>query len=82
MRTFAFVSLACLLAGCAAPEKTATTTTTTTTVVATKPACDRSATVTGSHMMGNCDRSGVLNMDASGIGTMQRKGTGATLSGN
>ena len=76
MRTFAFLSLACLLAGCAMPQKTETTTT----VSSAKPACDRSASVTGSHMMGNCDRSNVSVMGGDAMGTAQRQNPGAPIS--
>jgi hypothetical protein len=76
MRTLAVALLTCLLPACAMPAKT----TTTTVVTSAKPACDRSSSVTGSHMMGNCDRSSVAVVGADGVGTTMRQNPGAAIS--
>jgi outer membrane PBP1 activator LpoA protein len=69
MRTLAFVSLACLLAGCAMPPPKPA-------VVSAndKPACDLPET--GSHMVdrhSNCNRSNVQVMGADATATALRQ---------
>ena len=70
MRTLAFISLACLLAGCAMPPAKPAAVS-----ANDKPACDSAAT--GSHMVdrhsGCSDRSNVQVMGADAVAPAQRQ---------